>query len=670
MVRGTLVLVDSEKGGRAFSLEKQTITIGRAPDNDIVLGDKTVSRHHARITFEPSPAVEDTGSTPGTLVGDVRVLSRHPLRSGDVITLGGVQLRFELPRPQEPAQNPAVVTDDRKKENLPQAAPAARPARTRPVSFLSGLLHFLHEHIIATLAILFTVGMLLILANLYNLAMQINKQTAEQYAANLVLSLSKFRSLYGTDVVDRVQNYGILVTADYANHEAAIPIPSTLGIEISQQITGASSNIQARLYSDYPFPSRTDGGAHTDFEKTALTRLRAQKDTSAPYIQYSNIDGRLSLEYAQAVIMGKSCVACHNSQADSPKKDWKVGDVGGVQEVVIPIDSAVTTIRSGLLTTLVVMLFITIAGLLLLAVVLSALRGSVKMLSRTNAAYARFVPGEFLSLLGKKSIVDVALSDNVQMEMTVLFSDIRSFTSISEGMDPHRNFQFISEFLSKMGPLVRENHGFIDKYIGDAIMALFQSEDDAVDAAIALNRELVGYNQVRQENQLPPIDIGVGLNTGMLTLGTLGETDRMDGTVVSDTVNLASRIEGMTKMYNVRVLVSENTLSGLKDVDRYSIRLLDHVRVKGKANQVTIYEVFNGDAPEIVEKKLAIKETFERGVRLYQLKQFQAAKNLFDQCLETFPEDKATEFYIERCNRIIHIGIDDDWDGVLTLDSK
>ncbi len=512
--------------------------------------------------------------------------------------------------------------------------------------------------------------MLLILVNLYNLAQQINKDSAENYAAVFVRSLDKFRSLYGTDVVNRVQNHGILVTADYANHEGAIPIPSTLGIEISQQITEPGSGVEARLYSDYPFPTRKDGGPHNTFETEALVRLRLAPDKSVPYVAYSTINGRLSLQYAHAVIMDQACVACHNTASDSPKKDWKVGDVGGVQEVVFPIDSAFTTIRKGLLTTLGMMIIITVAGLGLLALVLNALRTSIQMLSRTNTAYARFVPGEFLSLLGKQSIIEVALADNVQMEMTVLFSDIRSFTTISEGMDPQRNFHFLSDFLSKMGPIVRENHGFIDKYFGDAIMALFQNTDDAVDAAIALSQQLIEYNRVRQDNQLSPIDIGIGLNTGKMTLGTLGEHDRMDGTVISDAVNLASRIEGMTKMYKVTLIISERTFRGLKDVNRFAVRLLDRVRVKGKTDPVTIYEVFSGDAPDVWEKKIATKRDFEQAIGLYQLKQFEAAKKLFERCLLIYPGDQAAEFYIERCNEFIASGVDENWDGVLNLDSK
>ena len=670
MALGKLVLIVSGKDDREFILEKQTVTIGRDPDNDIVLPNPEISRHHARLVFQPVPVIVDTGSLLGVFVGGQKITSSHPLHSGDVIAIGELQLRFELPPPQKAPQRPVADVEAPPPPKL-QPAPSKAPRSQTPASsILSKLLGFLHGHIVATLAILFAIGMLLILLNLYNLALQINKDAAESYAAVFVTSLDKFRSLYGTDVVNRVQNHGILVTADYANHEGAIPIPSTLGIEISQQITAPGSGILARLYSDYPFPNRKDGGPHNDFETEALVRLRVEPDKSVPYIAYTTINGRLSLQYGHAVLMGQACVACHNTAVDSPKKDWKVGDVGGVQEVVFPIDSAFSTIRKGLLTTLGVMLIITVVGLGLLALTLSALRASIQMLSRTNTAYARFVPGEFLSLLGKKNIIDVALADNVQMEMTVLFSDIRSFTTISEGMDPQRNFQFLSGFLSKMGPIVREHHGFIDKYFGDAIMALFQNPDDAVDSAISLSQQLLEYNRVRQDNQLPPIDIGIGLNTGKMTLGTLGENDRMDGTVISDAVNLASRIEGMTKMYNVTLIISERTFRGIKDTNRFALRLLDRVRVKGKADPVTVYEVFSGDPPDVWEKKLATKRDFEQAIGLYQLKQFQSAKKLFEKCLMIYPNDRAAEFYIERCSHFIDVGVDENWDGVFNLDSK
>jgi PAS domain S-box-containing protein len=144
-----------------------------------------------------------------------------------------------------------------------------------------------------------------------------------------------------------------------------------------------------------------------------------------------------------------------------------------------------------------------------------------KQLQKLNKAYERFVPNEFLSLLDKKSVLEVKLGDQVAKKMTILFSDIRGFTSLSEKMTPQDNFNFLNAYLSQMQPVIHQHQGVIDKYIGDAIMALFPTcADDAVRGAIAMLKKLAHYNQERQQESLPPVSIGIGLNTGPLMLGT------------------------------------------------------------------------------------------------------------------------------------------------------
>jgi len=213
-------------------------------------------------------------------------------------------------------------------------------------------------------------------------------------------------------------------------------------------------------------------------------------------------------------------------------------------------------------------------------------------LYQLNKAYERFVPHEFLSLLNR-SIIDVQLGDQVEKEMTILFTDIRGFTSLSEKMSPQETFNFINSYLNQMAPIIEQHHGFIDKYIGDAIMALFPtSANDALEAAIAMLEKLKTYNIGRERAGYQAIQIGIGLNTGKLMLGTVGDKNRMDGTVVSDAVNLASRIESMTKKYEAALLISEDTYSHLKNIDKYSVRSIDKVQVKGKSELVTVYEIF------------------------------------------------------------------------------
>ncbi|MCZ0900498.1 adenylate/guanylate cyclase domain-containing protein, partial [Microcoleus sp. HI-ES] len=179
-------------------------------------------------------------------------------------------------------------------------------------------------------------------------------------------------------------------------------------------------------------------------------------------------------------------------------------------------------------------------------------RQNESRLAQLNKAYERFIPHQFLQFLEKSSIIDVELGDQVQLEMSVLFSDIRDFTTLSETMTPEDNFKFINSYLSRMEPVINENNGFIDKYIGDAIMALFSGEaDNAVKAGIAMLHRLAEYNEYCANAGCAPIQIGIGINTGSLMLGTVGGPNRMDGTVISDAVNLASRVESLTKNYGV-----------------------------------------------------------------------------------------------------------------------
>jgi ammonium transporter len=271
-------------------------------------------------------------------------------------------------------------------------------------------------------------------------------------------------------------------------------------------------------------------------------------------------------------------------------------------------------------------------------------------LAQIHLAYGRFVPHQFLQILKKDSIFDVQLGDQTQQEMSILFADLRDFTALSESMNPEDNFKFINAYLSRMEPAIIENNGFIDKYIGDAIMALFNcSADDAIKAGIDMLKRLTEYNQTRQTPKRPPIKIGIGINTGTLMLGTVGGSTRMDSTVISDNVNLASRLESLTKKYGVSLLISHQTLSRLQNPTGYCIRFIDRVRVKGKSKDVAVFEVFDGDESVIKEAKLATKSIFEEGLFLYNQKSLIKAAINFEKVLKYNPQDNVAKIYLESC---------------------
>ena len=201
-----------------------------------------------------------------------------------------------------------------------------------------------------------------------------------------------------------------------------------------------------------------------------------------------------------------------------------------------------------------------------------------------------------------------------------------------------------------MEPIILKHHGFIDKYIGDAIMALFPTTvDDAVRGSISMLQTLNQYNNLLQRAGYPAIKIGIGLNTGPLILGTVGGQNRMDGTVISDAVNTAARIENLTKLYGSPLLITAQSYIQLKNIMEYHIRVIDNVKVKGKTNTVIVYEVFDADPPATIELKLQTLRDFEQGFMCYHNGQLDKAQYFFEKVNEVNPKDQATQVYLERC---------------------
>ncbi|MGD9077921.1 MAG: adenylate/guanylate cyclase domain-containing protein, partial [Desulfobacterales bacterium] len=298
-------------------------------------------------------------------------------------------------------------------------------------------------------------------------------------------------------------------------------------------------------------------------------------------------------------------------------------------------------------------------------------RKRTAQLQELNTAYQRFVPREFLNLLAKESILDVILGDQTAQQMTVLFSDIRGWTTLSEEMTAQESFNFINAFLNRVSPVINAHRGFIDNFQGDGMMALFpESADDAVQAAIAMHAAVSEYNKDRKKKGFQPIGIGVGLHIGDLMLGIIGHEERMQGTVVADAVNLASRLEGLTRIYGSTISISEPTLSQLKDPDKYKHRFVDKVQVKGKKDPVSVHEVFDSDPPPVIELKEQTKDDFEQGLCLYYDRKFSEASVKFNQVLEKHPEDRAARIYLKRSANYMVNGVPDDWTGVEVLTQK
>lgn len=297
------------------------------------------------------------------------------------------------------------------------------------------------------------------------------------------------------------------------------------------------------------------------------------------------------------------------------------------------------------------------SGILLMVMALSVIlvrrfARVYRQLGETNLSLSRFVPMAFLHYLGRESITDVQLGDQTQTTMTILFADIRAFTSLSEQLTPEETFTFLNDYLGRVGPIIRQHHGFVDKYIGDGLMALFpRTPEDAVQAAITMQQEVARFNQERIAQGTFSIRIGVGIHTGLMMLGTVGEEKRIESTVISDAVNLASRIEGLTKEYGAGILISEATLRGIPRPGRYHCRFLDRVQVKGKQVAVSIYEIFEGDLPDDVNLKEKTKPDFEQAVQYYCQGNFSEARLYMQHVIHVHPFDKAAQVYLQRLEK-------------------
>ena len=302
----------------------------------------------------------------------------------------------------------------------------------------------------------------------------------------------------------------------------------------------------------------------------------------------------------------------------------------------------------------------------------------ISAVAELTRIFEKFVPREFLDRIAKTGIENITLGHAESDVITILFSDIRSFTDISESMEPAELMQFLNTFLQFMSEPIHLNHGFVDKFIGDAIMALFDQPGkpdaiearDAVRSGIEMQASLVRFNKLRAKQNYPPTNIGIGVHSGPVVIGTLGSDTRMDSTVLGDAVNLAARLEGLTKNYRLPMLVSEDSKNLISHLEEFNWRLLDRITVKGKSEPVRIFEVFNQYSDKNYENKLKAASVFEEAMTPYLNQNWELAIEGFKECEELLPEDASIEMHLKRAQSYQETPPAEDWDGVHRYFSK
>ncbi|MBF0352506.1 MAG: response regulator [SAR324 cluster bacterium] len=280
-----------------------------------------------------------------------------------------------------------------------------------------------------------------------------------------------------------------------------------------------------------------------------------------------------------------------------------------------------------------------------------------RTLQKQVETFKKFVPRQFLGRIARDGMENIEVGHAEMDVMSILFADIRSFTPFAETISPQELLNFLNAYFRRMNVPIHEQRGFIDKFIGDAVMAVFERDSGspasevfrAVQSALDMFRVLETYNIHRKQSGYVPIRIGIGVHRGPVIVGTVGSKDRMDSTVIGDTVNIAARLEGLTKIYGVSLVVSEPVIEEIRSEPSFLFRELDWVCVKGKKAPIWVYEIFNPDPPEIRDYKLKSKQLMRKGIEATHRQEWDNAIAIFRSLLRECPQDNAVAYHLQCC---------------------
>lgn len=462
--------------------------------------------------------------------------------------------------------------------------------------------NLLYKRIILVLTILFCVGVGVAMANMSSLSSSLITSQALQNATLYAEAIKESRTLYSSDVLSHIASLGgITVTDDYTVKKGAVPLPVTFLIELGKRLGTKYPEMSIRLYSDYPFPyRRQEGGPKDNFERLALNYL-----TQHPKEQFFRIDtfrGKPSFRYAEADIMKPSCISCHNTRPDSPKTDWKVGDVRGVLEITQPLDQITKQTQNGLQKLFFILVGISVLGISGLTLAIGKLRQDAKELERRVRERTAQLQqsNEQLSKEQEKSerlllsILPEPIADKLKnghsniadgfAEVTILFADIVGFTNLSQQISPEELVRFLNEIFSAFDQLT-ERHGLEKiKTIGDAYMVVgglpIPRDDHAesiAEMALEMQTEIAKFNRHHQVK----INIRIGINTGPAIAGVIG-TKKFIYDLWGDAVNTASRME--SHGIPGAIQVTQSTYERLRNEYKFEHRGIIDVKGKGEMN--------------------------------------------------------------------------------------
>lgn len=270
------------------------------------------------------------------------------------------------------------------------------------------------------------------------------------------------------------------------------------------------------------------------------------------------------------------------------------------------------------------------------------------IIEKTNTEYEKFVPKQFLKFLGKNSILDLELGNQVQKEVTTMFVDIRNSTNMSTTLSLEENFNYINSYLNIVSPIIRKHGGFVDKYLGDGILAVFIHPQNALECSSAIVRVVESKNNTNK--LLPSLDVYLSINTGEVVFGIVGEEERKSPTIISDAVNLVSKMEEFNKYFGTKIIFSKRTLNSLKIDYPLSYRYVGSLTM-GDKEYLSLFESLECYPKKKREKLEDNKTTFEQAVRYFNLGKCHQAKEQFQKLLKIVRDDKVAYMYFNKCEQ-------------------
>jgi len=451
--------------------------------------------------------------------------------------------------------------------------------------------------VIAVLLALLPVAVWLDLTNLAEAALR-------RQATDLNSLVTSVRGYYGTNVVGRILAHpgSTQVIHNYESVPGAVPIPATLSLELGRVISEQQQNITYRFVSDYPFKNRASHQLD-EFERKALESLRANPDQRIEESSLSLLSD--SVRLVAPVIMGSACVSCHNIHPESPKQDWKVGDVRGIQEIMItqPIAANIFSFKY----LLAYFALAAASGLSFLGMqrrqatqiqsMNRELESNNDFLASLSMKISRYIsPQIYKSIFsGQKDVI----IHTERKKLTIFFSDIQNFTATTERLQPEQITQLLNEYFTEMSAIALAHGGTIDKFIGDAMLIFFgdpETKGERLDAQACLRmawemqRRLVELNaKWRSEGVEQPFKTRMGINSGYCNVGNFGSVDRMDYTIIGAEANLAARLQSIAEPG--RIVISYETFALVSDV--VAAHPLPAITMKGISREVIPYAVDN-----------------------------------------------------------------------------